>query len=142
MRHDDIVNKAAAAGHKGVGKPGRIFVCTLFDHVCIITVCPENNLHGSLGPHHRNLCGGPGKVDIPAQMFGAHHVVGTAIGLAGDERHLGDSGLGIGVEQFGAVFDNAAIFLRGAGQKAGHIDKGDNRDVEGITEPDKPGRLA
>src|SRR5690606_2989350 len=36
------------------------------------------------GAHHRDLGGGPGQVHVGAQVFGAHHVVGPAVGLAGD----------------------------------------------------------
>ena len=35
------------------------------------------------------------------------------------------------------MFDDAAIFLRCAGQEAGYIDKGDDRNRKGITEPNK-----
>jgi hypothetical protein len=32
------------------------------------------------------------------------------------------------------VLDDAAVLLRGAGQEAGHVDEGDDRDVEAIAE--------
>ena len=40
------------------------------------------------------------------------------------------------------MLDQPAIFLRGAGQKAGHIDEGDDRNIEGVAEAHEAGRLA
>src|SRR5690606_8120126 len=65
-------------------------------------------------------------------MLGAHDVVGAAIGLAGDDRHLGHGRLGIGEEQLRTVFDDAVVFLCGAGKEAWHIDEGHDGDVEAI----------
>ncbi len=44
-------------------------------------------------------------------MLGGHHIVGTTIGLAGDDGDFGHSGLGVGIEQLGAVADDAAVLL-------------------------------
>ena len=74
-------------------------------------------------------------------MLGTHHVIGAAVGLAGDHRDLGHSGLGVGVDQLGTTPDDAVPFLVRAGQKAGHVDEGEYRDVEGVTGPDEPGGL-
>ncbi len=62
--------------------------------------------------------------------FEAHHVIGAAIGLAGDDGDLGDRGLGVGEEEFCAVLDDAAIFLRGAGEEAGDVLEGQDWNVE------------
>ena len=70
-------------------------------------------------------------------MLGGHHVIRAAVGLAGDDGDLGHGALGIGVEQLGAVLDDAAVFLRSAGHEAGHVHKGDDRDVERITKAHK-----
>ena len=51
-------------------------------------------------------------------------------------------GFGIGEQQLGAVLDQAAIFLGGAGQKARHIDERDDRNLETIAEAHEAGRLA
>ncbi len=40
------------------------------------------------------------------------------------------------------MLDHAAVFLARAGQEAGHIDKGQDRDLESIAEADKPRGLA
>ena len=40
------------------------------------------------------------------------------------------------------MLDQAAVFLRGAGQKAGHVDEGDDRDVEGVAKAHEARRLA
>jgi hypothetical protein len=47
---------------------------------------------------------------------------------------LGTVAFGVGEEQLGAVLDDAAVFLRGARQEAGHVDEGDDRDVEAVAE--------
>ena len=66
---------------------------------------------------------GPGVVDVAAQVLGRHHVIGAAIGLARDDRDLGHRRFGISEQQFGAVLDDAAVFLCRAGQEARHVDK-------------------
>ena len=75
-------------------------------------------------------------------MLRAHHVVGAAIGLAGDQGHLRHRRLGKGEQQLRAVLDDAAMLLRGAGQESRHVDKGQDRDVEAIAKPDKARRFA
>ena len=76
--------------------------------VGVADVGAEDDLDRALGAHHRDLRAGPGIVHVAAQVLGRHHVVGAAIGLAGDHRHLRHRRLGIGVEQLGAVLDDAA----------------------------------
>ncbi len=70
-----------------------------------------------------------------------HHAVGPAVGLAGDDRDLGHRGLGEGVEQLGAVADDPAVLLGGAGEEAGHVLEGDEGDVEGVAEAHEAGAL-
>ncbi len=74
-------------------------------------------------------------------MFAAHDVIGAAVGLAGDDGDLGHGGFAVGVEQLGAVGDDAAVFLGHAGQKAGHVYKGDDGDVECVAKAHKAGRF-
>ncbi|VTR67869.1 hypothetical protein DESC_640023 [Desulfosarcina cetonica] len=76
--------------------------------------------------------GGPGVVDVTVDVLGVHHQVGAAIGLAHDHGDARYAGLGKGVEQFGAMTDNAAMFLIRPGHEAGHVHQADQRDVEGI----------
>ncbi len=75
-------------------------------------------------------------------MLGRHHVIGAAERLAGDDGDQRHGGLAIGEQQLGAVLDQPAIFLRCAGQEAGDVDKGHDRNLERITEPHETGRLA
>src|SRR5206468_3585231 len=84
-----------------------------------------------------DLGGGPGEVDVGAEVLGAHDAVGSAVGLAGDDGELGDRRLGEGVEQFGAVADDAAVLLLDAGHEAGDVLEGDEGDVEGVAEADE-----
>ena len=74
-------------------------------------------------------------------MLTAHHDVGAAVSLAGNQRHLGDGGLGVGVDELGAVADDAAVFLRSAGHKAGNIHQGEQGNVEAVAEADETGGL-
>jgi hypothetical protein len=89
----------------------------------------------ALGAHHRDLGGGEREVHVGADVLRRHHVVGAAVGLARDDRDLRDRGLGEGVEELGAVLDDAAELLRRAGQEAGHVDERHQRDVEAVAEP-------
>ena len=67
-------------------------------------------------------------------MLGAHDVIGPAIGLAGDDRHLGHRRLAEGVEQFCPVLDDPVEFLVRPGEEAGHVDEGDDGNIEAIAE--------
>ena len=73
--------------------------------------------------------------------LGGHHVVGAAVGLAGDHGQLGHGGLGVGVQQLGPVADDAAPLLAGAGHEPGHVDEADDGDVEGVAEAHEAGAL-
>ena len=65
----------------------------------------------------------------------------TSAYLASDDGDFRHGGLGVGVEQFGAVSDDAAVLLGRARQEARHVDKRHQRDAEGVTEPDEARRL-
>src|SRR3712207_8744452 len=59
----------------------------------------------------------PREVEVGAHVLGVHDVVGAAVRLARDDRQLGDGRLGERVQQLGAVADDAAPLLVGAGQE-------------------------
>jgi hypothetical protein len=99
-------------------------------------------VHRALGAHDGDLRGRPGVVHVGADLLGGHDVEGDAIGLAGDEGGERHRALRIGEQQFRPMLDQSAIFLRRARQKARHVDEGDDRDIEGITEADKARRRA
>jgi hypothetical protein len=48
----------------------------------------KDDLDRALGAHHRDLCHGPGEVDVAPQMLRAHDVIAAATGLARNQRHL------------------------------------------------------
>ena len=50
----------------------------------------------------------------------------------------GHGRLAVRVEQLGAVADDAAVLLVGAGQEAGHVDERDERDVERVARAHEP----
>src|SRR5438045_4102057 len=68
---------------------------------------PKDDLACALPAQHRDLGVGPREVHVTAQVLGAHHVVGTAVGLARDDGDLRHRALGERVEQLGAVLDDA-----------------------------------
>ena len=54
---------------------------------------------------------------------------------------FGHGTFGVGVEQFGAVLDDAPVFLGGSGHEAGNVHEGDDRNVEGVAEAHETRRL-
>lgn len=74
-------------------------------------------------------------------MLGAHDIVSTTIGLAGDHCDLGDSGLSVGVKELGSVANDTIVLLGSTGQETRHIDQGQNWNVEGIGKADKASSL-
>ena len=100
------------------------------------------NFGCALGTHHRDLGGRPRIIHVGADMFGGHDVIRAAIGLARDQRDHRHSALAVGEQEFCAVLDDAAIFLRSAGQEAGHIDQCEDRNVEGIAKAHEARSLA
>ena len=87
-RQEYVIHIAAAGGDERIGKFLLILVGAGFDLLRIPDVFAEDNFHRALRAHYRNLGTWPGKVHVTAQVFGGHHVIGTAISFAGDERHL------------------------------------------------------
>src|SRR5438045_82784 len=85
-----------------------------------------------LRAHYGDLGRRPRIVEIAANVFRGHHVVGTAIRLAGDHRQLWHGRLRKGVQQLRAVPDDAVVLLGRSRQEAGYIDERDQRDVEGV----------
>ena len=141
VRLDHVVDEAAGAGDEGVGELRLVLGFARRELGRVALLLAEDDLDRALGAHHRDLGVRPGEVDVAAQVLGAHHVVGAAVGLARDHGDLGHRALGVGVEQLGAVLDDAAVLLRRAGHEAGHVDEGDDRDVERIAEAHEARRL-
>ena len=152
MRRDDRVDVAALGRDVGVGQR----VVVLLDQLGtapvdgparrprlggFLELVAVEDVDRALGAHHRDLGGRPGDVDVGAEVLGAHHVVGAAVGLAGDDGDQRDGGLGVGVDQLRAAADDAVPLLVGAGQEAGHVDEGQHRDVEGVAGAHEAGGL-
>ena len=129
------------AGNKGVGKFLTVFLRPLGDLLLITDIFTKNNLHCPFWSHDGDLRTGPGQIDVAAQVLGRHHIVGPTIGFSGNDRDLRHRAFCVGIKQFRAMSDNAAVFLRGSRQKARHINKGYDRNAEGITESDETRRL-
>ena len=74
-------------------------------------------------------------------MFGGHHVIRTAIGFACDDSYFGHGAFGIGIQQLGAVLDDATELLAGTRHETRHVDKGDDGHIEGIAKTHKASRF-
>src|SRR5213078_817065 len=126
-RGDDRVDVAAFGGGVRVGQgvlvvgdeggPGGVGVGGLGQLAAV------QDVDRALRSHHRDLGGGPGEVEVGAEVLGAHHVVGAAVGLAGDDRQERDRGLGVGVDELGATTDDAVPLLVGAWEEARDVDE-------------------
>ena len=138
VRHDHVVDVAALGRRVGVGEPRLVVVHQLLAPLVgrrgALDVAPVDDVHGALGPHHRHLRLRPGEVEVGQHVLGVHDVVGAAVGLARDDRELGHRRLRERVQQLGAVADDPAPLLARAGQEAGHVGEGEQRDVEGVAE--------
>src|SRR2546427_11891296 len=96
---------------------------------------PEDDVDRSLRTHYSDLGRWPSKVGIGTDVLAAQDIVGSTVGLADNYRNLGDGGLAVGVEEFGAVADYSVMLLVDSGEEAGHINEGEDWDVEGVAEP-------
>lgn len=133
---DNFIDETTGSGDKRVGKALLVVLSLLLN-----VLATEDNLDGTLGTHDGNLGGRPGDVAVRLEVLGGHHIVSTTICLSGDDSELGHSGLSIGVEKLGTVANDTVVLLGGSGKESGYIDKGDEGDVEGITEAHEAGSL-
>src|SRR5213594_519125 len=100
-----------------------------------------DNLNGLLRSHDGELRRRPCEVEITADVFGAHHVVRTTVGLSGDDRDLRHSGLAEGEQKLRAVSDDPAVFLLRPWEESWNIHEREKRDIEAVAEPDEASRL-
>ena len=148
-RGDDRVDIAALGGDIRVGEgllvvldeagAGRVDIPAGVDD--ILDLLAVEDVHRALGAHDGDLPGWPGQVDIGAEVLGAHDVIRPAVGLPGDDGDLGDGRLGIRIDELGAAPDDAIPLLAGAGEEAGNVDEGEDRDIEGVAGADEPSGL-
>src|SRR5688500_1970579 len=93
---DHFIHKSSFSSPVGIGKEVTIFFLLLFLSFLRIgsglDLPFKDDLSSSLSPHHRDFGCWPGKVKIGPDMFGIHHIVRTAISLAGDNRNPWNGG--------------------------------------------------
>jgi hypothetical protein len=94
----------------------------------------KEHLDGALRAHHGDLGLWPREVHVAPDVLRVHDVVGAAVRLSGDQRHLGDGRLGERVQELRPVPDDAAVLLCDPGQEARHVLEDDERDVERVAE--------
>ena len=142
---DDLVNETAGGGDIGIHE----LVVVLGHHFGSLGLLVGGGLDGlasddadgSVSAHNGDLGDGPGEDDVGAHALAVHGDVSAAVVLSHDEADLGDGGLGEGVEQLGAVTDDAVVLLIGAGHVSRDVNQGEKRDVEAVAEADEAGRL-
>src|SRR6266446_7353721 len=141
---DDLVDVAELGGHERV-REGLAIVgdetLTLAVPSGGLDLAAEDDVDRALRTHDRDLPGRIHEVHVAADVLRRHDDVRAAVGLAGDDRDLRYRRLAEGVEQLGAVLDDAAVLLLHAGKEAGDVDEGDDRDVEAVAEADEARRL-
>src|SRR6056300_362237 len=98
-----------------------------------------NDFNRSVCAHDGKFSGGPSHVVVSTNVLAGHHDVGASVGLAQDDGEFGDGGFSKGVEKFCTVTDDATPFLVCSRKETWNILKGDQRDVEGVTEPYETG---
>ena len=128
--------KPSSAARKGLAKrllvlfdeggARRVFVGRGFDRLLV------DDVDRATGAHHGDFGVREGKVHVRADVLAAHHVVRAAVGFARDDGELRHGGFAEGVQQLGAVADDAAVFLVDARQEAWHVHEGHERDVETV----------
>ena len=145
VRHDHVVDVAALGGRVRVREARLVVVHQLLAALVrgrrLGDVAAVDDVDRALRAHHRDLRGRPGEVEVGQHVLRVHDVVGAAVGLARDDRQLRHGRLGERVEQLRAVADDPAPLLARAGQEAGHVGEGDERDVERVAEADEAGGL-
>src|SRR6266478_5194316 len=134
------VDVAALGGYEGVGETVAKFFDFFTAHRFALgfrnffQLTLVDDVDGAFGAHDRDFRGGPREIGVGADVLGSHDAIGATVGFAGDDSDFGDGGFGEGEEQLGAVLDDAAEFLLRAGEEAGDVLEGDERDVESVAE--------
>mmetsp|Transcript_60022 Transcript_60022/g.123245 ORF Transcript_60022/g.123245 Transcript_60022/m.123245 type:complete len:503 (-) Transcript_60022:259-1767(-) len=133
---NDVVHKSALSRHHGIRESVGVLDSLLLD-----VFAAENDLHCTLGTHHRHLCTRPCVVVVALEVLGGHDIVGATVCLARDHSELGHGSLRVCVKQFGAVADDSPVLLNSPRQEPGNVHEGDDGDVEGVQESHEAGGL-
>ena len=138
---DDVVDVALLRGDVGVGEELLVLLDLRLarrDGVgALRQLAAVEDVDRAFRAHDGDLGRRPGVVEVGPDVLGGHDAVGAAVGLARDDGDLRDGRLGEGEEELGAVPDDPAELLLRAGEEAGDVLEGDERDVEGVAEADE-----
>ena len=144
-RVNHVVNEPARCRHIRVGrqiavllhKAGtlRVLVLGVSDRFAV------DDVDRARRPHDGDLRRGPRVVHVGPQVLAPHDDVSAAVRLAGQHAHLGHRRLRIGVDELGAVLDDAAVLLFRPRQEARDVDEREDGHVEGVTESNEARRL-
>ena len=102
VRFDHIVHVATLGSDERVGEAFAELVHLLLPHRSLIGGCDQlpaiDNVDRTLRPHDGDFSGGPRQINVGAQVLGAHHAIGAAVGFPRDYSDLWNGGFGVGVE--------------------------------------------
>ena len=122
---DDGVDVAALGGDVGIGEALAeivdFFAAQLFavGFGGAVDFALVDDIDRAFRAHHGDFRGGPGEIDVGADVLGGHDAIRAAIGFARDHRDFRDGGFGEGEEQLRAVLDDAANSCCVPGRKPG-----------------------
>src|SRR6266849_9751761 len=118
VRHQHLIYIAQFGGLERIGESAAVIVDeagSLGDRVLgLLYLVTKDDVDRALGTHHGDLGARVCVVEIAANVFRGHDVVGAAVGLARDHGDFRHGRLAVGEEQLRAVANDAAELLRRA----------------------------
>ena len=100
-----------------------------------------HGVDGGLRAHHGDAGGRQGDRGIGRERRPGHRVEAGAVGLADDHRDLRHGRLAHRRHHLRPVTDDALALDGRADHEPGHVGQEDQREVEGVAQPDEAGRL-
>src|SRR2546428_2189504 len=144
-RFDDVIEVAHPRGDVRVREPIPIFAHELLlpglRILRVLDLLLENDLDGAFRTHDRQLGGWPGEVEVPADVLRTHDVIRAAVRFSRYHGDLRDRGLTEGKQELRPVPDDPSVLLLDPRKETGHVDEGEERDVEAVAEADEASRL-
>src|SRR5256712_2455659 len=144
-RFDDVIEVTHPRGNVRVREPVSIFAHELLlpglRILRVLDLLLEDDLDRAFRTHDRKRGGRPSEIEAPADVLRPHDVVRAAVRFSRYHGDLRDRGLTEGKQELRPVPDDPAVLLFHPGKETGHVDEGEERDVEAVAEPDEPSRL-
>ena len=91
---DHLVDVPALGGYIRIGELLAVFSYQFLSTLGLVfgffDFLAEDDIDRTLRSHDGDLGAGPGQVDVATDMLARHDVIRAAVGLAGDDRQLGN----------------------------------------------------